>query len=187
MLPAMRTMRAWWPELATAVVASMLAAGHVAAAPAVVPATLHDVRGDLVDVAALASRERLVFVTVKATSCPVCRTQLERLGRLLPHLRACGATFVVLVPGPNDAVAAIARETSFPYPFVADDAVPIAAAAGFAAGNGELVPGFFTVDAARSVVWQQRGRGAGAFGDGELMAHLGCKAPSESDLLAFAR
>lgn len=187
MLPAMRTMRAWFREAATAVVGTMLAAGHVAAAPAVVPATLRDVRGDVVDVAALASRERLVFVTVKATWCPVCRTQLQRLGRLLPQLRACGLTFVVLVPGTNDAVAAVARETSFPYPFVADDALPIAAAAGFAAEGGELVPGFFTVDAARAVVWQQRGRGAGAFGDGELMAHLGCKVPSASDLLAAAR
>lgn len=187
MLPAMRTMRAWWLELATAVVASMLAAGHVAAAPAVVPATLHDVRGDVVDVAALASRERLVFVTVKATWCPVCRTQLQRLGRLLPHLRACGVGFVVLVPGESEAVAAIARETSFPYPFVAENAHALAATAGLAADGGELLPGFFVVDAARTVVWQQRGRGAGAFGDGELMAHLGCKAPSAPDLVASAR
>lgn len=173
--------------LAGAVTTVVFAATFVYAAPAAVPATLHDVQGAVVDVAALASRERLVFVTVKATWCPVCRTQLQRLGRLLPHLRACGATFVVLVPGANEAVAAIARETSFPYPFVAENAQALAATAGLAAEGGELVPGFFAVDASRAVVWEQRGRGAGAFGDGELMAHLGCKAPSTPELLASAR
>jgi peroxiredoxin len=180
-------MRASMTTLAAAAVAAMLGAGRAAAATAVVPATLHDVHGAVVDVAALASRERLVFVTVKATWCPVCRVQLQRLGRLLPHLRACGATFVVLVPGATDAVAAIARETSFPYPFVAENAEALAATAGLAGDGGELVPGFFVVDATRAVVWEQRGRGAGAFGDGELMAHLGCKGPSAPDLLASAR
>jgi peroxiredoxin len=183
----MRAKRAGRTALAAVIVAATLETGSAPAAPAVVPATLHDVQGAVVDVASLASRERLVFVTVKATWCPVCRTQLQRLGRLLPHLRACGVTFVVLVPGANDAVAAIARETSFPYPFVAENAEVLAATAGLAAGDGELVPGFFVVDGARTVVWEQRGRGAGAFGDGELMAHLGCKAPGSPDLLASAR
>ena len=173
--------------LAAAIVAATLEAGSAAAATAVVPPALRDVQGAVVDVASLASCARLVFVTVKATWCPVCRVQLQRLGRLLPHLRACGVTFVVLVPGANDAVAAIARETSFPYPFVAENAEALAATAGLAAGGGELVPGFFVVDGARTVVWEQRGRGAGAFGDGELMAHLGCKAPTAPDLLASAR
>src|SRR5690606_36425740 len=113
---------------------------------------------------------------------PVCRTQLARLGRMLPRLRACGATFVVLVPGDDDAAAAVARQTGFPYPFVAAGALDLAAAAGFAADGDELVPGFFAVDADRAVVWRQRGRGAGAYGDGELLAHLGCAAPSGPDL-----
>ena len=154
------------------------------AAPVVVPPTLRDVTGAPVDVAALAGRGHLVFVTVKAASCPVCRTQLQRLGRLLPHLRACGASFVVLAPGPDADVAEIARATAFPYPFVADGAVALASAAGFAAGDAELVPGFFAVDAARRVVWEQRGRSGASFGDVELLTYLGCKAPTGPDLLA---
>ena len=59
-----------------------------AAAARVVPAELRDVAGATIDVGALAARERLVFVTIKAAGCPVCRTQLQRLGRLLPHFRA---------------------------------------------------------------------------------------------------
>ena len=172
------------PRVLLAIVLTLAGRSAASAVPAIVPPTLHDVHGAAVDVAALAGRGHLVFVTVKATWCPVCRLQLQRLGRLLPHLRACGASFVVLVPGSDDAVAAVARETSFPYPFVAEGAVALASAAGFAAGDAELVPGFFAVDAARRVVWEQRGRSGASFGDGELLAYLGCKAPSGPDLLA---
>lgn len=163
-----------------------LLASPVAAAPVVVPATLVDVTGATVDVAALAQRGHLVFVTVKAAWCPVCRAQLARLVRMLPRLKACGTTFVVLAPGDTATVAAIARETSFPYPFVAEGAVALAAGAGFATSADELVPGFFAVDAERAVVWEQRGRGAGSFGDGELLAWLGCKGSGQDDLLARA-
>jgi peroxiredoxin len=164
----------------------VLASASAAAAPVVVPPTLRDVRGADVDVAGLAGRSRLVFVTVKTSACPVCRAQLQRLGRLLPSLRACGTTFVVLASGSDEVVSALARATSFPYPFVADGAADLAAAAGFAADGGELVPGFFAVNAAREVVWEQRGRAANAFGDGALLAYLGCKGPSGPDLLARA-
>lgn len=184
MLPAMSGFRRPAPWL---VALAMGVASVAAAAPVVVPAALRDVGGAPVDVAGLARGGRLVFVTVKATWCPVCRVQLQRLGRLLPHLRACGATFVVLVPGTDDTVATVARETAFPYPFVAEGAVALAAAAGLASSPDELFPGFFTVNAEREVVWQQRGRGAGAYGDGELLAHLGCRGPSTPDLLARAR
>lgn len=161
-------------------------AAPAVAATAVVPPVLRDVTGAAVDVDALAHDGRLVFVTVKAAWCPVCRAQLARLGRILPRLRACGVSFIVLAPGGTETVAAIARETSFPFPFVAEDAVALANAAGFAASADELVPGFFAVNADRQVVWEQRGRGAGNFGDGELLAWLGCKGASPSDLLARA-
>lgn len=175
-----------WIVTVGVVAASLVAPGFgvAHAAPVVVPATLRDVTGAPVDVAALARGGHLVFVTVKAVWCPVCRAQLARLGRLLPRLKACGASFVVLAPGTNDAVAAIARATSFPYPFVAEGAVALATAAGFATSADELVPGFFAVDRSRTVVWEQRGRGAGSFGDGELLAWLGCK--GGGDLLASA-
>jgi peroxiredoxin len=159
-------------------------AAPAVAVPAVVPATVRDVNGTAVDVATIAQRGQLVFVTVKASWCPVCRAQLQRLGRLLPHLRACDLTFIVLVPGSDDAVAAIARDTSFPFPFVAEDALAVAHAAGFTASADQLMPGFFAVNARREVVWEQRGRGAGAFGDEELMAHFRCKRPATPDLLA---
>jgi len=167
-----------------ALVLTMLLVTPAFADPVVVPPVLHDVTGAAVDVARLAREGHLVFVTVKAAWCPVCRAQLQRLGRLLPRLRACGASFVVLVPGTTDTVAALARDSSFPYPFVSDGAVALAAAAGFGMGPDELVPGFFAVDARRAIVWEQRGRSAGAFGDAELLRVLGCGAPGAADLLA---
>lgn len=150
-----------------------------------VPATLTDVSGAVVDVQGLAERSRLVFVTVKATWCPVCRAQLRRIGRAWARFRACGATFVVLVPGTRDVVAALAADTGFPYPFVADEARAVADAAGLASDGEQLVPGFFVVDAARAVAWTQRGRADGAFGDAELASYLGCK-DAGPDLLASA-
>ena len=48
----------------------------------------------------------------------------------------------------------------------------------------QLVPAFFAVNGAREIVWEQRGRADGAFGDRELLSYLGCKGPSEPDLRA---
>jgi hypothetical protein len=90
------------------------------------------------------------------------------------------------VPGSDDAVAEVARDTSFPYPFVAADAESIARSAGFSMAPGELVPGFFAVDARLAVVWEQRGRSDGRYGDDELFAYLGCARPTTPDLLASA-
>src|SRR5262245_22008231 len=129
-------------RLALAALLAALAAGvpRADAAPAVVPATLRDVDGDVVDVAGLASRHHLVVVTVKAAWCPVCREQLARLRRELPRLRSCGATFIVLGPGPRDALRGVARETGFPYPFVADEDLALARAADLVLAPDQLVP-----------------------------------------------
>ena len=168
--------------LAALLLVLTVAAGAGLSAAVVVPSEMRDVTGATIDVAALARRQRLVFVTVKASWCPVCRAQLQRLGRLLPRLRACGATFIVLGPGFDEALAAVARDTSFPYPFVADGAVALAESAGLATTSDELVPAFFVVNGEREIVWQQRGRGDGNYGDGALLKYLGCA--TDADLQA---
>ncbi len=150
--------------------------------PPVVPAALRDVNGANVDVAALAATHRLVFVTLKASWCPLCRAQLKRLGKLVARVRACGATLVVLGPPPSAALAAIARESGLPYPFVADAGV--AKSVGFLTTPDELVPGFFVVNEARAIVWEHRGRAKGAFGDREVLEYLGCPVPRGPDILA---
>lgn len=147
------------------------------------PATLHDVYGKRVDVAALAARHRLVVVTLKAPSCPVCRGQIERLRQELPRLRSCGATFVVLAPGPQDALRAVAEATGFPYPFVEDHGLAIARAADLVLAPDQMVPAILIANARREIVWMDRGRNAASFNDPALLAELGCP----PDRMASAR
>lgn len=155
-----------------------LGAGARAAAGAdarvTLPATLRDVHGKSVDVDALAARHRLVVVTLKTPSCPVCRGQLERLRGELPRLRSCGATFIVLSPGPSDALRALADATGFPYPFVEDHDLALARAAGLVLGPGEIVPAILVANAKREVVWMDQGRNPTSFNDPALLAELGC-------------
>jgi len=140
----------------------------------VVPAQLLDVQGQPIDVGALASAQRLFFVTLKATWCPVCREQLRRLRALLPRLRSCGATFVVLAPGPRGALRRVAEETGFPYPFVEDVDFSLARAAGLRLADDQIEPAIFDVDASREIVWIERGRTGNHFSDDALLERLGC-------------
>jgi peroxiredoxin len=145
-----------------------------AAAPVTLPPTLTDVYGKAVDVAALASRHRLVVVTMKEPGCPVCRSQLERLRGELPRLRSCGATFVVLGPGPRDALRAVAEATGFPYPFVEDRDLALARAADLVLAPGQIVPAILVANERREVVWTDRGRNPTSFNDPALLAELRC-------------
>ena len=164
-------------HLATAVLAVGLLAASDPDAPqrdVVLPATLRDVAGRRVDVAGLATRHRLVFVTLKATWCPVCRVQLQRLRDHLARLRSCDATFVVLAPGPRDELRAVQKSSGFPYPFVEDEGLAIARAAGLQLAPDQIAPAMFAVNERREIVWMQRGRGAGSFGDEALLEYLDC-------------
>jgi peroxiredoxin len=145
-----------------------------------IPETLQDVRGGTVDVRALAAHRRLVVVTVKAPSCPVCRTQLERLRRDLPRLQSCGATFIVLAPGPARELEELANATGFPFPFVEDRGLELGRAADFVLGPGQLVPGAFGVNEQREIVWADRGRSGMRFTDDALFEYLECPPPARA-------
>ena len=168
----------WYPVL---LLALLLAATPLAPAVAtetsraVLPETLTDVDGERVDVAKLAAQGRLVVVTLKATWCPVCQEQLVRLRKLLPRLRSCGASFIVLAPGPTDALRQIARDTGFPFPFVEDRDLAIARAADLVLADDQIVPAILVLDEARHVEWRQRGRSGVYYGDGELLDVLDCE------------
>lgn len=160
--------------LAVLGLATALAGAARAEPPVTLPATLRDVHGKPVDVTDLATRHRLVVVTLKTPSCPVCRGQLERLRRELPRLRSCGATFIVLAPGPRDALRAVADATGFPYPFVEDRDLAIARAADLVLAPDHVVPAILIANARREIVWMDRGRNAASFNDPALLAELRC-------------
>jgi len=154
-----------------------LAALLLAASPAAgasVPTALTGVDGTTVDLAALASSQRVFVVTLKATWCPVCQAQLRRLTALLPRLRSCGATFVVLAPGPRADLVRIAEQTAFPFPFVEDVGLSVARGVSLQLAPDQIEPAILEVDARGEVVWLQRGRGDGAFGDASLLERLDC-------------
>jgi peroxiredoxin len=143
-------------------------------AAATIPARLTDVRGTEIDVAGLAARRTLIVVTVKSASCPVCQEQLRRLAALEARFRACGASFIVLAPGPTNALRRIAERSGFAYPFVEDTGLAVARSLGLVLEPDEIAPAFLHVDETREVVWTQRGRAAGAYGDAALLEHLRC-------------
>ena len=146
------------------------------AAAAGLPTTLTDLRGRPVDVAALAAAHRVFVITLKATWCPVCQEQLGRLRALLPRLRSCGATFLVLAPGPADALRRIQQDTAFPYPFIEDRDLAIARALGLALDATQILPAILEVDRTGVVLWAERGRSGAAFNDDALLARLACPA-----------
>ncbi len=163
------------PRLAIAATlwSTLLAASSPAAGPTV-PTALVGIDGTGVDVAALASGQRLFFVTLKATWCPICQAQLLRMTAILPRLRSCGATFVVLSPGPRADLIRIAEQTAFPFPFVEDVGLAIARGVSLELAPDQIEPAIFEVNGQGEIVWLQRGRADGAFSDPALLERLDC-------------
>jgi peroxiredoxin len=163
-----------------------LAAAEDASESRRLPHQLVDLTGAPVELAALTANHRLFIVTLKATWCPVCQMQLQRLRDQLARLRACGATFVVLAPGPRSELTRIAEQTAFPYPFVEDVDLAIARFAGLQLAADQIEPAIFEVNAQREIVWMDRGRNAGHFNDEALLARLECTLHTAGDV-AFAQ
>jgi peroxiredoxin len=164
--------RRTWGAGAALIVAAQLAAAQPA--PTALPVRMVDVQGRTVDVAALTRDSRVFVLTLKTTQCPVCREQLVRLRKLLPRLRGCGASFVVLAPGERSAVAAVAEESGFPFPFVADTDRRLARGAGLVRVSHEMEPAILELNAEGRVIWERRGRAAGDFSDPALLERLAC-------------
>jgi peroxiredoxin len=138
------------------------------------PASLTDIDGRSLDMEALARDRNLVVVTLKATWCPVCQTQLVRLRERLPDLLRCEVTFVVLAPGPAVELAAIRERTGFDFPFVADEGLAIARSLGLALGAEEILPCMLQILPDGRIGWRQLGRNGAYFGDAELEEFFDC-------------
>jgi peroxiredoxin len=155
-------------------VAALLAVPAAAQPARTLPPRVADVHGNAVDLAALAEHHRVFLISLKTVTCPVCREQLTRLRKLLPRLRACGATFVVVAPGSQAAVAALAEESGFPFPFIADSDRRVARAANLVRVAGEMEPAVLEVDGEGTIIWERRGRASGAYSDPALLERLDC-------------
>lgn len=167
-----------------AVLAMLLGAVHEDTAPRapeeappppkkVLPATLTEIAGQEIDLAALTDKQRLVVITLKAPWCRVCVHQLERIKENLPEYQRVRATFLILSPGPKEDLAAIKEHTEFPYPFVADKDNELARALDLVLQPGQMIPAVFALNAAREVVWMERGRSSTRYNDEALREYLG--------------
>ena len=137
------------------------------------PERVTSVEGKLIDVAKLGREQRVVVVTLKATWCRVCQEQLYRIKARLP-LSHCGVTFLVLSPGPVEALKSIQKRTGFPYPFVEDRDLAIAKSLGLKMSEAEMMPAILILRRDRSVGWMLRGRGPSSFPDRELLDEIDC-------------
>ena len=138
------------------------------------PATVTSSKGIKVDVAALAKTHTMVVISIKATWCPVCRQQLQRIKEQLSDFEKCKASFLVLSPGSNEAVQEVKFNTDFPFPFIADQNFSIAKELDLILSPKEIMPAIVILNKDLSVKWIQKGRNALNFGDAELKEYLGC-------------
>ncbi len=138
------------------------------------PATVSTIEGEELDLKEIAKKKTLVVVTLKATWCPVCQTQLARIKRKLPEIKPCGVSFLVLAPGPKSQLKAIKEKTGFPYPFVEDVDLAIAKKLGLQMSEEEIFPSIFMLNPDLSVGWMQRGRNSSYYGDDALIKKINC-------------
>ncbi len=124
----------------------------------VFPKQLIDVEGKTVDIAKLAIEKKLFIVTLKATWCSVCFKQLLRLKTRLTELRICGATFIVLSPGPAAELKKIQKRSEFPYPFVEDKGLALAKKLKLQIAADQIQPAIFAVNKKREINLVQLGR-----------------------------
>jgi peroxiredoxin len=141
----------------------------------VLPKQLIDIDGRKIDLEKLAGKKKLFFVTLKATWCPVCFNQLLRLKKLLPKLRVCDASFIVLSPGPLKELKSIQAKSKFPYPFIEDKNLKLARKLNLILAPNQIQPVIFAVNKNREIVWMQYGRNGRYYGDKELQEYLDCE------------
>lgn len=145
------------------------------------PSRVEAINGESIDLAALARRKSLVVVTLKTPHCPVCARQLERLRRRLPELAKCGVTFIVIGPGPAEALAELQTASGFDYPFVEDADLSIARSLGLQLSADEIAPAILMARDDLSIGWIQRGRSARYFGDEALREAVECWMTAQTD------
>ena len=140
----------------------------------ILPATLQDIDGRQIDLAGLVRRRRVVFVTLKAPRCPVCSRQLARLRTMQSSLSKCGASFVVLAPGPRKEISEVRRLTGFEARYVEDVGLKLARLLGLQLAEDQIQPAIFRVDRRLRITWMQAGRSGRYYGDRALLRQLDC-------------
>ena len=138
------------------------------------PEYLTDIDGYVLDLKELATKKRIVIITIKTAECPVCQHQLIRIREKLDELAACNVTFLVLSPGSVEEIRKAKAITKFPFPFIMDKELAISKSLDLVINEKQILPSILILNEKLDIEWEQRGRNAFFFGDPELMKTLRC-------------
>jgi len=130
--------------------------------------------GNEINVEKLTEGSTVIIITIKSPSCPVCQTQLIRIGKQLNTFNKCNVTFLVLSPGTSKEVHQVKLTTGFPFPFIPDDDLSIAKALGLLLNPQQILPSIIVLNDNLTINWIQKGRNNIYFGDDELYDYLDC-------------
>ena len=138
------------------------------------PSTVISSEGNKINVGKLTEGSTVIIITIKSPSCPVCQTQLIRIGKQLNTFNKCNVTFLVLSPGTSKEVHQVKLTTGFPFPFIPDDDLSIAKALGLLLNPQQILPSIIVLNDNLTINWIQKGRNNIYFGDDELYDYLDC-------------
>ena len=138
------------------------------------PDIMRDINGSVIDLKELASKKRVVVITIKTAERPVCQRQLIRIKKQLNVLVACNVTFLVLSPGPIDKIHEAQSITEFPFPFIMDKDLDISKSINLTVDEFQIFPSILILNEKLEIEWEQRGRNSLLYGDPELIKILNC-------------
>ena len=138
------------------------------------PSKVISSEGNKINVGKLTEGSTVIIITIKSPSCPVCQTQIIRIGKQLNTFNKCNVTFLVLSPGTSKEVHQVKLTTGFPFPFIPDDDLSIAKALGLLLNPQQILPSIIVFNDNLTINWIQKGRNNIYFGDDELYDYLDC-------------
>ena len=140
----------------------------------VFPSTVISSSGNKIYVDHLTKSSTIIVITVKFPQCPVCFKQLIRLKEQLDVFNKCNVTFLVISPGTTEEVQQLKLYTNFPFPFIPDTDLAIAAKFGLIIIEKQILPSILVLNNNLTIRWIQKGRNNFNFGDDELYDYLDC-------------
>ena len=136
------------------------------------PSKVISSEGNNINVGKLTEGSTVIIITIKSPSCPVCQTQLIRIGKQLDNFNKCNVTFLVLSPGTSNEVHQVNLTTGFPFPFIPYDDLSIAKALGLLLNPQQILPSIIVLNDNLTINWIQKGRNNIYFGDDKLYDYL---------------
>ena len=139
------------------------------------PDNITDIDGNRINLKDLSAKQTVAVITMKASDCPVCQTQILRIIDNFDKLSACNVNFLILAPGPVAKLRKAKELTKFPFPFIVDEDLNIARSLDLLLNETQILPSILILNDKLEIEWQQKGRNALYFGDPELMKRLKCE------------